>query len=85
MMQHGGHSPMKCVHNTNTNEVRRVSEDRAIELTKQGWNFCPKSLWKEFPNTTWVQAVNPPNPMSQAKVRRKELRAQAFKNNQRNG
>jgi hypothetical protein len=76
---------MKCVRNTNTNEVRRVSEDRAIELTKQGWNFCPKSLWKELPNTTWVQAVNPPNPMSQAKVRRKELRARAFKNNQRNG
>ena len=76
---------MKCVRNTTTFEVRRVSEDRANELVKQGWLFCPKSLWKELPNTTWVQAVNPPNPMSQAKVRRKELRAQAFKNKQRNG
>lgn len=74
---------MKCV--KNGDEVRRVSEDRANELVKKGWQFCPKSLWKELPNTTWVKAANAPNPMSQAKVRRKELRALAAKNNKFNG
>jgi hypothetical protein len=36
---------MKCV--TNGSDVKRVSNDVAMELTKSGWFYCPKALWKE--------------------------------------
>lgn len=63
---------MKCV--TNNKEVRRVSEDRALELVGNGWKFCSKKIWKESPNTTWVRNINIPNPMSENKKRSKALR-----------
>lgn len=63
---------MKCV--TNGIEIRRVSESRANELVSKGWKFTNKEAWKASPNTTWVKASTPANPMSPAKVRRKEMR-----------
>lgn len=36
---------MKCV--TNGSDVKRVPNDVAMELTKGGWFYCPKALWKE--------------------------------------
>lgn len=39
---------MKCV--KQGDEVRRVSDDRADELIKKGWKFCPKLEWKQFNN-----------------------------------
>lgn len=66
---------MKCVKNNQTGEVRRLSNDKAGELVKKpDWTFTSKSYWKNSSNTTWVKSSTPPNPMSPAKVRRKEMR-----------
>jgi hypothetical protein len=62
---------MKCVKSNLDNEVRRVSEDRAINLVNKGWKFVPKSEWKSQPNTTWTKSSTPPNPTSPEKLRRK--------------
>ena len=40
-------SEMKCVRNSQTDEVRRVSEVQATRLVISGpWTYAPKSLWK---------------------------------------
>lgn len=28
-------------------QIKRVNEKEAIKLNKDGWNYCPKSEWKE--------------------------------------
>ena len=72
---------MKCIMHNNTLEVKRVSNERAEQLVaKSDWKFVPKDEWKKLANTSWVKSSTPPNPMSQAKVNRKELRERAFKN-----
>lgn len=39
---------MKCVKNTQTGEVRRVTEVEAHVLTKDGkWKYIPKSVWRK--------------------------------------
>ena len=60
---------MKCVKNA-SNEVRRVSEDRAKELVTKGWAYVPKSEWKAAPDTSWVKNVTPPNPEGFKKQRK---------------
>jgi hypothetical protein len=38
---------MKCVKNSNTNEVKRVSNETADRLVATGnFSFCPKAEWK---------------------------------------
>jgi len=39
---------VKCVRNSQTDEVRRVSEVQATRLVISGapWTYAPKSLWK---------------------------------------
>ena len=65
---------MKCLQNALKTEVRRVSENNVAELIKKGWIFVPKSIWKQDPKTTWVKSTTPPNPTSQKKMRRWEMR-----------
>ena len=36
---------MKCIKNDKT--IKRVSDNDAYELVKNGWEFCPKSEWKK--------------------------------------
>lgn len=61
---------MKCLQNTTTQEIRRVSEDRALELTQKGWAFAPKNAWKSAPGTSWVKNSTLDNPMSDRKKHR---------------
>ncbi len=35
---------MKCVRKGE--EIKLVSNDEAVELVKQGWNYCGKYEWK---------------------------------------
>ena len=73
---------MKCVQNITTKEVRRVSEDRALELFAKGtWKFVPKSMWKEDPHTTWMKNNVPDNPMSDSKTYRLQKRAGNYDSN----
>jgi hypothetical protein len=72
---------MKCIRNNQTGEIRRLSNDRAEELVaKPEWTYTSKGHWKNAPNTTWVKSSTPPNPMSPAKVHRKELKNRAYLN-----
>ena len=68
---------MKCVIHemTNSSEVKRVSNEQAIVLVATGkWDFCPKSAYKEDPNTKWVKASVPANPMKDSKLYRQQKR-----------
>jgi len=29
------------------NEIKRVSDKEAMKMVKCGWEYCPKTLWKE--------------------------------------
>ena len=29
-------------------EVKRVSDAEASDMTKKGWSFCPKAVWKKI-------------------------------------
>jgi len=64
---------MKCVRNITTKEIKRVAEDRAAELVKKGWEFAPKSAWKESEGTSWTKNATEANPMKDSKVRRQEM------------
>jgi len=65
---------MKCVQNITTNEVKRVADERASELTQKGWKFVSKLVWKESEGTSWAPNASPANPTSPSKVRRQEMR-----------
>jgi len=36
---------MKCI--INGEEIRKVSNQQAVDMVKNGWAYCPKKLWKE--------------------------------------
>jgi len=36
---------MKCV--KNGEEIRKVKDENAVKLVKEGWNYCPKHEWKK--------------------------------------
>lgn len=41
---------MKTLKNNKTNEIKRVDDKTARTMVSQtflGWEYCPKSLWKE--------------------------------------
>lgn len=38
---------MKCIKNKTTGEIRRVADDVAYSLETKGWDYIPKSEWKE--------------------------------------
>tara|TARA_Y100000593_G_C4145380_1_gene254361 strand:- start:342 stop:560 length:219 start_codon:yes stop_codon:yes gene_type:complete len=38
---------MKCVISVDRKHIRRVTDEQASELYGEGWNYVPKSLWKE--------------------------------------
>ena len=38
---------MKCMKSVDGNHIKRVSDEEATELYHEGWNYVPKSLWKE--------------------------------------
>lgn len=38
---------MKTIRNTQTKELRRVENKEADQRVGFGWEFVPKSLWKE--------------------------------------
>ena len=59
---------MKCMKENTTLEIKRVSDERALELSGKGWSFVPKSEWKACANTTWVKSTVPANPMSDKKT-----------------
>lgn len=51
---------MKCLKN-DKNEVKRVSEEHALELLGKGWKFCPKSEWKKDRKPVVVASVPVPD------------------------
>ena len=65
---------MKCMKNTNTNEVKRVSDARAAEIASKGWGFVPKSEWKNSEGTSWRKNSEKVNPMKDSKKRTREMR-----------
>ena len=65
---------MKCMKNTKTNEVKRVSDARAKELAPKGWVFVPKSEWKTSEGTSWRKNAEKANPMKDSKKRSREMR-----------
>ena len=38
---------MKCIISVDRKHIRRVTDEKAAELFHEGWNYVPKSLWKE--------------------------------------
>jgi hypothetical protein len=46
-LKHGA-TAMKCVKNTRTNEIIRVSDNTAMYMVQQPspWEYCPKWEWK---------------------------------------
>jgi hypothetical protein len=66
---------MKCICNTKTNEVTRVSNERAEEAIKKGgFVFVQKIEWKNAIGTSWNKNNVPANPMSNKKVANKAAR-----------
>ena len=48
---------MKCLKNSNTAEIKRVSDERATEMVATGnWAFIPKKEWKAIRPTAVVAA-----------------------------
>ena len=64
---------MKCIQLSN-NEVKRVSNQRAAEMTKKGAKYCTKAIWKAAPDTTWQKANVPANPTGEHKLHQQEMR-----------
>jgi hypothetical protein len=66
---------MKCIRNIKTNEVTRVSNERAEEAIKKGgFVFVQKIEWKQSIGTTWNKNNVPANPMSNKKIANKAAR-----------
>ena len=38
---------MKCVISVDRKHIKRVTNEEASELYGEGWNYIPKSVWKE--------------------------------------
>jgi len=37
---------MKCIKETGSTNIKRVSDEEAAKKVKAGWEYCPKSGWK---------------------------------------
>ena len=81
---------MKTIRNTKTGEIKRVDDKDAnnmVSSTWQGWEYCPKSLWKtEVRGSVKVESKKVENKtsenLSDKKVRkqRKEAKVQKYAN-----
>ncbi len=38
---------MKCLLKTGNPVAVRVTNDRAVQMVKEGWFYCSKKIWKE--------------------------------------
>ena len=59
---------MKCVKNVLSGDVKRVSDEAASKMTKEGWDYCPKSLWKATCRTKVTKVVKSEQPDDALKV-----------------
>jgi hypothetical protein len=50
---------MKCI--KNSKEVKRVKDEMAVILVKQGWRYCPKKEYKDFK----MKVVKPSDPVQE--------------------
>ena len=81
---------MKTIRNTKTGEIKRVDDKDAnnmVGTSWQGWEYCPKSLWKtEVRGSVKVESKKVEKTtsenLSDKKVRkqRKEAKAQKYAN-----
>ena len=81
---------MKTIRNTKTGEIKRVDDKDAnnmVSASWQGWEYCPKSLWKtEVRGSVKVESKKvenkPSENLSDKKVRkqRKDAKAQKYAN-----
>jgi hypothetical protein len=72
---------MKCVKNTNTNEVKRVSNETANRLVAAGsYAFCPKSEWKALRPKDFVNPETlAPRLSQEEKAQRQSSKKDAYK------
>lgn len=52
---------MKCV--TKNNTIRRVTDETALQLIKDGWQYSPKAPWKALPRAQRRQSYNTAVPL----------------------
>ena len=38
---------MKCMMSVDKKHIQRVTDEKAVELFHDGWNYITKSIWKE--------------------------------------
>ena len=38
---------MKCMMSVDKKHIQRVTDEKAVELFHDGWNYIAKSIWKE--------------------------------------
>lgn len=69
---------MKCIKNRTTGEVRRVSNEEAWKLESRGWNYIPKSEWKE------LTRIVVDKPKVDKKSKKKSARAVSTRRNLKN-
>jgi len=71
---------MKCIKNPATGDIKRVPDQEAFDLVKEGWGFCPKHEWKKYVRINWQEkpaepedvvedAVEKPKKSSKKKVK----------------
>jgi hypothetical protein len=72
---------MKCVKNTSTNEVKRVSNEAAERLVANGnYAFCPKSEWKALRPKDFVNPETLAPKLSQKeKTQRQRSKKEAYR------
>lgn len=65
---------MKCV--MKGEEVKKVSNEQAMKMVKNGWNYCAKKFWKEKvrDKNKKVEKIGQPNKEKEVKVENKRTR-----------
>jgi len=69
---------MKTLKNKTTNEIKRVDDKTANQMVSQtflGWEYCPKSLWKEIRPSKGKQVeVGEDNRPTESNISEKKVR-----------
>jgi len=74
---------MKCIKNSKTGDIQRVSDKEAYNMVGNTWKYIPKSEWKEVTRVVVTEKQKEEGEKKEVTISEKGLKRKKLKEKQR--
>ena len=74
---------MKCIKNSKTGDIQRVSDKEAYNMVGNTWKYIPKSEWKEATRVVVTEKKKEEGEKKEVTISEKALKRKKLKEKQR--